>query len=177
MRFLPTILPGVFIVEPEKRFDDRGFFARTWCREEFAAAGLVTDWPQCNVSFNTLAGTLRGMHWQAAPHEEVKLVRCTAGAAFDVVLDMRADSPTFKKWVSVELTAANHRAVYIPGGCAHGFQTLADETELFYHMGATYYPESARGVRWDDPGFGIAWPPCDHRVIAPRDLSFTDFAA
>src|SRR5262245_15028203 len=176
MRFLPTTLPGVFVVEPELRADDRGFFARTWCREEFVGAGLVTDWVQCNVSFNRRAGTLRGMHWQAAPHEEVKLVRCTAGAAFDVVLDLRPDSPAFTKWVAVEITAENRRAVYIPGGCAHGFQTLADATELFYHMSAFYHPEAARGVRWDDPAFGITWPPCEARVIAPRDLSFPDFA-
>ncbi len=176
MRFLPTVIPGVFVVEPELREDDRGFFARTWCRDEFAAAALATEWAQCNVSFNRRAGTLRGMHWQAAPHEEVKLVRCTAGAAYDVVLDMRADSPAFAKWVTIEITAENHRAVYIPGGCAHGFQTLTDGTELFYHMGAMYHPESARGVRWDDPAFGIVWPACDSRIIAPRDLSFPDFA-
>ena len=176
MRFLPTALPGVFVIEPELRADDRGFFARTWCREEFAAAGLVTDWVQCNVSFNHRAGTLRGMHWQAAPHEEVKLVRCTAGAAFDVVLDLRPGSPAFKRWVAVELTAENRRAVYIPGGCAHGFQTLADATELFYHMSAFYHPEAARGVRWDDPAFGITWPPCEARIISPRDRSFPDFA-
>lgn len=175
MRFLPTELLGVFIVEPELREDDRGFFARTWCREEFAAAGLVTDWVQCNVSFNRRAGTLRGMHWQAAPHEEVKLVRCTMGAAFDVVLDLRRDSPSFKRWLGVEVTAENRRAVYIPAGCAHGFQTLTDATELFYHMSALYHPEAARGVRWDDPAFGIIWPPCPERVIAPRDRSFPDF--
>ena len=176
MRFLPTALPGVLVVEPELREDDRGFFARTWCRDEFASAGIPTGWTQCNVSFNRRAGTLRGMHWQAAPHEEAKLVRCTAGAAYDVVLDVRAGSPTFGKWTAVELTAANRLAVFIPGGFAHGFQTLADGTELFYHMSATYHPESARGVRWDDPAFGITWPPCESRVIAPRDLSFPDFA-
>jgi dTDP-4-dehydrorhamnose 3,5-epimerase len=176
MRFVPTPIPGVVVVEPEPRADDRGFFARTWCRDEFAAAGLAADWAQCNVSFNRRAGTLRGMHWQAAPHEEVKLVRCTAGAAYDVVLDVRRDSPTFGKWVAVELTAANRKAVYIPGGLAHGFQTLADGTELFYHMGSVYVPGAARGVRWDDPAFGIEWPPCENRVIAPRDLSFPDFA-
>ena len=175
MRFLPTALAGVLVVEPELREDDRGFFARTWCRDEFSAAGIPTDWVQCNVSFNRRAGTLRGMHWQAAPHEEAKLVRCTAGAAYDVVLDVRDGSPTLGKWVAVELTAANRRAVFIPGGFAHGFQTLADNTELFYHMSAVYHPESARGVRWDDPAFGIAWPPCAARVIAPRDLSFPDF--
>jgi dTDP-4-dehydrorhamnose 3,5-epimerase len=177
MRFLPTELPGVFVVEPEPRTDERGLFARTWCREEFASAGLATDWVQCNLSFNLRAGTLRGMHWQADPHEEVKLVRCTAGAAYDVVLDLRPQSPRFKHWVAVELTAENRRAVYIPRGCAHGYQTLTDATELFYHMSSAYHPESARGVRWDDPAFGIVWPPCANRVIAPRDLSFPDFEA
>lgn len=177
MRFISTPLPGVFVVEPELRADDRGFFARTWCCEEFAAAGLTTDWVQCNVSFNHRAGTLRGMHWQAIPHEEVKLVRCTMGAAFDVVLDLRPDSAAFRKWVAVEITAENRRAVYIPTGCAHGFQTLTAATELFYHMSASYHPESARGVRWDDPAFGIAWPAHNARVIAPRDLSFPDYSA
>jgi dTDP-4-dehydrorhamnose 3,5-epimerase len=174
MRFLPTELPGVFAIEVEPRGDDRGLFARTYCREEFGAHGLCTDWVQCNVSFNARAGTLRGMHWQAAPHEEAKLVRCTSGAAFDVVVDLRADSPTYRKWAAVELTAANRTAVYIPGGCAHGFQTLADGTELFYQMSAFYVPEAARGARWDDPALAIAWPPCEARVIAPRDLSFPD---
>jgi dTDP-4-dehydrorhamnose 3,5-epimerase len=176
MRFLPTSLPGVVVVEPEPRADDRGFFARAWCRDEFAAHGLTANWVQCNVSFNHRGGTLRGMHWQAAPHEEVKLVRCTAGAAYDVILDLRPTSPAFKQWVSVEITAANRRAVYIPAGCAHGYQTLGDATELFYQMSEFYRPEAARGARWDDPAFGIVWPPCDARIIAPRDLSFPDFA-
>jgi len=176
MHFLPTQLPGVFVVEPEPKADDRGCFARTWCRAEFAAAGLATDWVQCSVSFNHRSGTLRGMHWQAAPHEEVKLVRCTMGAAYDVVLDLRSDSAAFGKWVAVEITAENRRAVYIPAGCAHGFQTLVDATELFYQMSEFYHAEVARGVRWDDPAFGIRWPACEGRVISPRDLSFPDFA-
>ncbi|MBM3981665.1 MAG: dTDP-4-dehydrorhamnose 3,5-epimerase [Planctomycetes bacterium] len=169
-----TVLPGVFVIEVEPRADARGLFARTYCAEEFAARGLCTTWPQCNVSFNTKAGTLRGMHWQAAPHEEVKLVRCTAGAALDVVADLRVGSPTYKKWVAVELTAENRRAVYIPGGFAHGFQTLVDGTELFYQMSAFYVPEAARGARWDDPALNIEWPACAGRVIAPRDLAFPD---
>lgn len=174
MLFLPTALPGVYVVEVEPKGDDRGLFARTYCRDEFAARGLCTDWAQCNVSFNTRAGTLRGMHWQAAPHEEVKLVRCTSGAAFDVVADLRPGSPTYRKWVAVEISADNRRAVYIPGGFAHGFQTLAAGTELFYQMSAVYVPEAARGARWDDPALGVAWPACESRVIAPRDLSFPD---
>lgn len=177
MRFVPTELPGVYVIEPQPHVDERGFFARTWCRDAFAAAGLHADWVQCNVSYNRRAGTLRGMHWQAPPHEEVKLVRCTAGAAYDVVLDLRPDSPTFKRWVAVELTATNRRAVYVPAGCAHGFQTLVDDTELFYQMGARYHPESARGVRWDDPAFGIVWPPCAQRVISARDRSYPDFTS
>jgi dTDP-4-dehydrorhamnose 3,5-epimerase len=174
MHFLPTELPGVFVIEVEPRADERGLFARTYCREEFAAHGLCTDWVQCNVSFNARAGTLRGLHWQAAPHEEVKLVRCTSGAAFDVVVDLRPGSPTYRNWVAVELTGANRRAVYIPGGYAHGFQTLVDGTELFYQMSALYVPESARGARWDDPALAIAWPPCAARVISPRDLALPD---
>ncbi len=174
MRFVPTELPGVFVVEVEPTGDDRGMFARTYCRAEFAAMGLCTDWAQCNVSFNTRAGTLRGLHWQAAPHEEVKLVRCTAGAALDVVADARPGSPTYGKWVAVEISADNRRAVYIPGGFAHGFQTLAPGTELFYQMSAAYVPEAARGARWDDPALGVVWPPCESRVIAPRDLAFPD---
>ena len=174
MLVLPTALPGVFVIEPEPKGDDRGFFARTYCREEFSATGLCTEWAQCNVSFNLKAGTLRGMHWQAAPHEEVKLVRCTSGAAFDVVADVRPGSPTYRKWVAVEISAENRRAVYIPGGFAHGFQTLAAGTELFYQMSAVYVPHAARGARWDDPALGIVWPECEARVIASRDQSFPD---
>jgi dTDP-4-dehydrorhamnose 3,5-epimerase len=172
MLFVPTELPGVFVVAPEPKGDDRGLFARTYCATEFAARGLCTTWVQCNVSFNRRAGTLRGMHWQAAPHEEVKLVRCTAGAAVDVVADVRPDSPTYRKWVAVEITAANRRAVYIPGGYAHGFQTLTDNTELFYQMSEFYVADAARGARWDDPALGIAWPDVAERTIAPRDRSF-----
>lgn len=170
MLFLPTELPGVFVIDVEPKADDRGLFARTYCCDEFAAHGLCTGWVQCNVSFNTRAGTLRGMHWQAAPHEEVKLVRCTTGAAHDVVVDLRDGSPTYRKWVAVEITAANRRAVYIPSGCAHGFLTLVDGTELFYQMSAFYVPEAARGVRWDDPALGIAWP-APPTVVSDRDAN------
>jgi dTDP-4-dehydrorhamnose 3,5-epimerase len=176
MRFVTTSLTGVFVIEPELRADERGFFARTWCRDEFVGQGLATNWVQCNVSFNHRAGTLRGMHWQAAPFEEIKLVRCTRGAAYDVVLDVRPESATFRKWVGVEITAENHRAVYIPAGCAHGFQTLTDATELFYYMSDSYHPETARGVRWNDPAFAIVWPTCDARIIAARDIAFPDFS-
>jgi dTDP-4-dehydrorhamnose 3,5-epimerase len=176
MRFIPSPLPGVFSIEPELRTDERGFFARTWCREEFAAAGIAANWVQSNVSFNARAGTLRGMHWQGTPFEEVKLVRCTMGAAYDVVLDARPESATFRQWVAFEISAENRRAVYIPGGYAHGFQTLCDATELLYFMSEYYHPEAARGVRWDDPSFGIAWPTYEARIIAARDLAFPDFS-
>jgi dTDP-4-dehydrorhamnose 3,5-epimerase len=176
MHITPTNLSGVFLVEPERLFDERGFFARTWCREEFAQAGLNGDWAQCNVSFNRKRGTLRGLHYQAAPHEEIKLVRCTRGAVFDVVVDLRRGSPTFRQSFGVELSADNYRAVYIPAGCAHGFQTLTDDSELFYQMGAIYRPAAARGVRWNDPAFGIAWP-LTPTVISERDQAYADFAA
>jgi dTDP-4-dehydrorhamnose 3,5-epimerase len=176
MRFLPTKLAEAFVIEPERQEDDRGFFARTWCRQAFAARGLTAAWVQCNVSFNRRAGTLRGLHYQADPHPEAKLVRCTMGAAHDVIVDLRPRSPTFRLWVAAELTAANRRMVYVPPGFAHGFQTLADDTELFYQMSDYYFPELARGVRWDDPSLGIAWPPCDGRVFAPRDLAYPDLA-
>jgi len=175
MRFIHTELSGVFVIEPELRVDNRGFFARAWCRDEFAANGLVTEWVQSNVSFNQRAGTLRGMHWQVAPHEEVKLIRCTMGAAFDVILDLRPESSTFRKWIGVEITASNHRTVYIPRGCAHGYQTLIDSTEVFYQVSEFFHPEAGCGVRWDDPAFGITWPPCDARIFSPRDLTFPDF--
>jgi dTDP-4-dehydrorhamnose 3,5-epimerase len=171
MRFVPTKLSGVLVIEPDRRADDRGFFARTWCRDEFAAKGLEVNWVQCNVSYNRRSGTLRGLHYQANPHPEVKLVRCTMGAVYDVVADLRPHSPTYRKWVAVELTASNRRMVYIPAGCAHGFQTLTDDTELFYQMSEFYHPELACGVRWDDPALGIAWPACDRRIISDRDLN------
>jgi dTDP-4-dehydrorhamnose 3,5-epimerase len=174
MIFTATTLNGAFLIEPERRQDERGFFARTWCEREFAAAGLQTEWVQCNISFNRQRGTLRGMHYQAAPYEEAKLVRCTMGAIYDVIIDLRADSPTFRQWLAVELTADNRHMLFIPQGFAHGFQTLTDETEVFYQMSQFYAPEYARGVRWDDSAFKIAWP-ADKRIISERDQSFPDF--
>jgi dTDP-4-dehydrorhamnose 3,5-epimerase len=174
MRFLPTKLAGAYVIEPEPREDERGLFARTYCQDEFGSLRLNTKWVQCNVSYNHRKGTLRGMHWQAEPHSEVKLVRCTRGAAFDVIVDMRPDSPTYRQWVGFELSEDNRRAMYIPGGFAHGFQTLTDCTELFYQMSEFYHPDLARGARWDDPTLGIAWPRADSRIIAERDLSFPD---
>jgi dTDP-4-dehydrorhamnose 3,5-epimerase len=176
MRFLPSMLTGAYVIEPERREDDRGFFARTWCRQAFAARGLSTAWLQCNVSFNQRTGTLRGLHFQADPHPEAKLVRCTMGAAYDVIVDLQPRSPTFRQWAAVELSASNRRMVYVPAGFAHGFQTLADDTELFYQMSDYYFPELARGVRWDDPALDITWPPCGDRVIAPRDLDYPALA-
>jgi dTDP-4-dehydrorhamnose 3,5-epimerase len=174
MRFCETPLAGAFVIELERREDERGFFARCWCQDEFAAHGIDTAWVQSNVSFNHHAGTLRGLHYQAEPHGEDKLVRCTMGAAYDVLVDLRPGSPTYARWFAVELTADNRRMVYIPRGLAHGFQTLVDHTELHYLMSTTFRPESARGVRWDDPALGIPWPDCPHRIISPRDQNFPD---
>jgi dTDP-4-dehydrorhamnose 3,5-epimerase len=172
--FVPTGLPAAFVVEPERREDQRGFFARTWCAREFEARGLTTRLVQCSVSFNKRKGTLRGMHYQAPPHEEAKLVRCTMGAIHDVIIDLRPTSPTYKLYVAVLLTAENRRMLYVPEGFAHGFQTLVDDTEVFYQMSEFHSPAHARGVRWDDPAFAIAWPP-DDRIINDRDRSYPDF--
>ena len=174
MIFHETKLPGVFEIRIEPRCDERGFFARTWCRDEFAAHDLAAELVQCSISFNTRRGTLRGMHYQAAPHVEDKLVRCTSGAAFDVVLDLRTDSPTYKAWTSVVLTAADRNMMYVPAGCAHGFLTLDDQTEVFYQMSEFYCQEAARGVRWDDPEFQIGWPAAVE-VISERDRTYPDY--
>jgi len=173
--FHETEIPGAFAIDLERRDDDRGFFARAWCAEEFAAQGLSTRLVQANISFNASAGTLRGMHFQRAPHEEAKLVRCTRGALFDAIVDLRTDSPAYKRWFGVELTAENRRALYVPEGCAHGYQTLVDATEVFYLVSEAYAPESEAGVLWDDPAFGIAWPPAEARIISPKDASWPAF--
>jgi dTDP-4-dehydrorhamnose 3,5-epimerase len=172
--FKATELPGVWLIEPQRREDERGFFARTWCQHEFADHGIQANWVQSNISFNKRRGTLRGLHYQAAPWEEAKLVRCTMGAVYDVVVDVRPRSPHYKKWFAVELTAANRLMLFIPAGFAHGFQTLADDTEVFYEMSQAYHPEAARGVRWDDPRLAIRWPSCTNRIISPTDLSYPD---
>jgi dTDP-4-dehydrorhamnose 3,5-epimerase len=169
--FHETQLSGAFVIEIERLADERGFFARTWCRDELRRRGLNGGLAQCSVSFNRQKGTLRGMHYQAAPHEETKVVRCTRGGLCDVIIDLRPDSPTFRQWVGVELTADNHRMLYVPAGFAHGFQTLADETEVFYQISKAHAPGAARGVRWDDPAFGIRWP-LPVSSISPRDLAF-----
>lgn len=171
MRFTETELRGVFVIEPERLEDERGFFARTFCRREFEQHGLTYDVAQCSISFNRKAGTLRGMHYQAPPHEEVKLVRVTRGAIYDVIIDLRPTSPTLYRWVAVNLTADNRRALYVPAGFAHGFETLEDSTEVFYQISTFYAPESLRGVRWDDPAFGITWPLAPTEMT-PRDRNF-----
>lgn len=171
MRFIPAPLAGAFIIEPELLGDDRGFFARSFCQDEFRAHGLVPAVVQCNISFNRLRGTLRGLHYQSKPHEEAKLVRCTQGAVWDVIVDLREGAGTRFRWFSTELTAENRRALYIPPGFAHGFQALADNSEVFYQMSEFYHPESARGVRWDDPVIGISWPIGDP-VLSVRDRSY-----
>ena len=173
MQFLDTAIAGTYIVEPELRADERGFFARTWSRDEFVAAGLVAEFTQCSVSFNVRRGTLRGMHYQRAPHEETKLVRCTTGRMYDVALDLRPESATCGRWVAAELSSDNHRALYIPRGCAHGFLTLEDDTEVLYQIAGDYVPASAAGVRWNDPAFGIEWPE-PVTVIAERDRCYPD---
>jgi dTDP-4-dehydrorhamnose 3,5-epimerase len=166
---------GAFVVELEKREDERGFFARAWCAREFAEHGLTPRLVQVNVSFNERAGTLRGMHFQRAPHEEAKSVRCTRGAIYDVVLDLRPDSQSYKRWAAVELSADNRRMLYVPEGCAHGYQTLVDDTETLYEVSEFYAPDSEGGVRWDDPAFGIEWPHADERILSPKDASWPDF--
>lgn len=175
MIFTETAIPGVHAIEPERLRDERGFFARTWCEREFAAHGLDPGLRQCNISFNPRRGTLRGMHYQAPPFAEAKLVRCTRGAILDVALDLRPGSATFQRHVAVELTGENRRMLYIPEGVAHGFQTLEDDTEVFYQMSQFYSPDHGRGVRWDDPAFGIDWPPAEHRILSDRDRSYPDF--
>jgi dTDP-4-dehydrorhamnose 3,5-epimerase len=166
----------MFEIRLERKSDERGFFARSWCRNEFERLGLNPGLAQCNVSFNTRKGTLRGIHYQAAPHEEAKLVRCTQGAIYDVIVDLRPGSPTFKQWVGVTLTAAERNMIYVPEGCGHGFLTLQDETEVFYQMSEFHNTGSARGVRWDDREFGIEWP-VPVISISERDRTFPDFGS
>ncbi|MBG87618.1 MAG: dTDP-4-dehydrorhamnose 3,5-epimerase [Verrucomicrobiales bacterium] len=177
MKFSPTSVEGVVLVEQERHSDDRGFFARTWCREEFEKAGLNPLLDQTSVSFNQRRGTLRGMHWQAKPHGETKLVRCTQGAIYDVALDLREGSPTHGKWFATELSAENGKALYIPDGIAHGFQTIQERSEVYYMMAGTYHPDSARGARWNDPQFGIEWPLAEIAHMSERDADYADWKA
>ncbi len=171
MIFRETAIAGVRVVEVERLEDERGFFGRTWCAREFEEAGLSPRLAQCSLSFNRRRGTLRGLHYQAAPHREAKLVRCTMGSIHDVVVDLRRDSPTCLENVTILLSAENRRAIYVPEGCAHGFQTLEDDTEVFYQMTEFYEPSAGRGVRWNDPALGIAWP-LEPTVISERDRTY-----
>jgi dTDP-4-dehydrorhamnose 3,5-epimerase len=172
MKFLETKLKGAYVVEIEPIADQRGFFARSWCQQEFRDRGLNSNLVQCNISFNIKKGTLRGMHYQVAPHEEAKLVRCTQGSIYDVIIDIRPESVTFKSWFGIELNAVNRKMLYIPEGFAHGFQTLENNTEVFYQMSEFYHPSGARGIRWDDPEFQIKWR-LEHKIISERDLSYS----
>jgi dTDP-4-dehydrorhamnose 3,5-epimerase len=174
MIFRETKLSGAYEILPEPITDERGFFARSWCRKEFAIHGLNPELAQCNISVSSRRGTLRGMHFQAVPFAEAKLVRCTRGAIYDVVLDLRPLSRTFKDWIAVVLSAEKHNMVYVPEGCGHGFLTLQDDTVVFYQMSEFYNAEAARGVRWDDPAFRIAWPD-KVEVISQRDRTYPDF--
>lgn len=173
MIFNETKLKGAFIIEPERLEDERGFFARTFCQKEFQERGLNIKVAQCNISFNKQKGTLRGMHYQVAPYEEAKLVHCTKGAIYDVMIDLRPDSITFKKWFAVNLTEQNRKILYIPEGLAHGFQTIEDSSEVFYQMSEFYNSESARGCRWNDPEFDIVWP-INPPILSERDSLFND---
>ena len=175
MIFAETRLRGAFVIELEKREDRRGFFARAWCQREFGERNLATEFAQCNLSLSKSGGTLRGIHYQVAPNEEAKLIRCTSGAIWDVVIDLRPNSPTYMAWIGAELTASNYRAVYVPEGCAHGFLTLADDTEVTYFVSAFHSPECERGVRYNDPQFQIRWP-MEIRVISDKDQRWPDYA-
>jgi dTDP-4-dehydrorhamnose 3,5-epimerase len=176
MIFTETKLKGAFVLDLEKLEDERGFFARTWCSQEFSKHGLNPNLVQCSVSFNHKVGTLRGMHYQSAPFEEAKVVQCIAGTIYDVIIDLRYDSPTFTQWIAVELSAENHRMIYVPENFAHGFLTLKDRTEVLYQISQFYAPDYARGIRWDDPTFGIQWPK-GTRIISERDATYPDFSS
>ena len=174
MNFKETELKGAYIIELERLEDERGYFARNYCKKEFKQNGLELTVVQCDVSYNIKKGTLRGMHFQSAPHQEAKLVSCTRGAMYDVIVDLREQSPTYCRWIAVELTEQNCRMFYIPYGFAHGFQTLVDDTVVYYQMSEYYHPGLARGVRWDDPAFGIKWP-VGISIMASKDRQFPDF--
>jgi len=170
-----TKLKGAFLIEIEKIVDDRGFFARAWCKNEFEKHGLQTELVQANIAFSSKKSTLRGLHYQVDPYQEAKLVRCIKGAIFDAIIDLRPDSPTYKQWISVELTEDNCKTLYVPEDFAHGYLTLRDNTEVFYQVSQFYYPESERGIRWDDPAFGIRWPQTQDLVISEKDKNWPDF--
>ena len=174
MKFVPTPLGGAYVIELEPSFDERGFFARSWSAEEFKERGLAARMAQCSISFNTRKGTLRGMHYQSEPHAEAKVVRCSAGAMYDVLVDLRRGSPTYCRWFAVELSADNRKLLYVPEGIGHGFQTLTDNTEIFYQISQDYRSDASRGVRWNDPAFAIDWP-IANPILSERDHSFPDY--
>jgi dTDP-4-dehydrorhamnose 3,5-epimerase len=169
-----TTLPinGAYLIELEEHIDERGSFARQFCKKEFAAVGIDFDIKQCNISKNNKAGTLRGLHYQKEPYSEIKIVQCVKGSCFDVIVDVRQDSPTYLKWLSFELSERNNRMLYIPPGAAHGFQTLEDDTTLFYQLGEFFMPDYYKGIRWNDPKIGIKWPDCANRIINERDKNY-----
>lgn len=174
MIFTETEISGSYLIDVKRIGDDRGFFGRLWCEREMEEMGLVYSIKQSNIGVSPLKGTLRGLHYQTAPHQEVKIIRCPRGAIYDVIVDLRPDSPTFKKWFAVELTAENSRMLYVPEGCATGYQTLVDDTEIYYHTSEFYHPESATGVRHDDPAFGIEWP-LPIAAISDNDKNWKNF--
>jgi len=173
MKLINLPLSGAFLIELQLISDERGFFARTWCTEEFERLGLNPKLVQCSISWNARRGTLRGLHYQTEPYAEAKLIRCCSGAIYDVIVDLRPASPTYGKWIAAELTSENRRMLYVPEGFAHGFQTLIDDTEISYQISASYQPDHARGVRWNDPAFGIEWP-ISHPILSARDRAFAD---
>ena len=177
MNFTQTDLPGAYAIDIEPIDDARGFFARAWCARELDEQGLEARVSQCNVSYNKRKGTLRGMHFQVAPHEEVKLIRCTRGALYDVIIDLRTDSPTYQKWVGFELNEDNRRMLYVPRGFAHGYQTLVDDTESFYMVSEFYTSGAESGVRWNDPAFAIRWPLAEPTAISSKDASWPNFTS
>ena len=171
MKFVETTLPGAYIITPERLDDERGFFARSFCKREFGSYNLNFNIAQCNISFNEKKGTLRGLHYQKEPYQEAKLVRCTRGAIYDVIVDMRPESSAYRQWISVELTGENRLMLYVPEGFAHGHQSLEDNTEVFYQMSQIYQPEYSMGIRWDDQAIGIVWPDIE-QIISPQDMSY-----
>ena len=176
MKYTETKILGAFIIEPEKLEDERGYFMRGWCKNEFEAQGLISTFVQGNISFSRKAGTLRGLHCQIPPHQETKFVRCTKGALYDVIIDLRIKSPTYMQWLGVELRADTYKMLYIPEGLAHGFLTLEDNTEVFYPVSQFYCPLSELGIRWNDPNFDIKWPETDVRILSEKDKNWSDYS-
>jgi dTDP-4-dehydrorhamnose 3,5-epimerase len=175
MIFRKTNLKGVFIIELEKHKDDRGYFARTWCENEFKANGLNSKLAQANTALSVQKGTLRGMHYQIAPYEETKIIRCIRGSVFDVVIDIRPDSITYCQWLGIELSSENHTMLYVPEGFAHGYKTLRNNSEVFYLVSQFYTPDAERGIRWDDPAFSIKWPETSDLIISEKDKNWPDY--